>query len=151
MLLGEEIFLLFPQKMRGFGFIMNQEKSGPIREISGRNRWPRCLSSTSRKDSRCLLRLSNLTGYSSKDFIIILNFLQVPIRLSVPPTSQKQPGILRPHSQQMDYGYFPFFFKRGKWCGRIICILSIMYFNKTLIGQAGSIGRLTRQEVEVGQ
>ena len=34
------------------------------------------------------------------------------------------------------------------WCGRIICILSIMYFNKTLIGQAGSIGGSTRQEVE---
>ena len=26
-----------------------------------------------------------------------------------------------------------------------------MYFNKTLIGQAGSIGRKTRQEVEVMQ
>ena len=26
-----------------------------------------------------------------------------------------------------------------------------MYFNKTLIGQAGSIGGSTRQEVEVGQ
>ena len=37
------------------------------------------------------------------------------------------------------------------WCGRIICILSIMYFNKTLIGKAGSTGRSTRQEVEVGQ
>ena len=39
----------------------------------------------------------------------------------------------------------------GVWCGRIICILSIMYFNKTLIGQAGSIGRSTRQEVEAGR
>ena len=38
-----------------------------------------------------------------------------------------------------------------QWCGRIICILSIMYFNKMLIGQAGSIGGKTRQEVEVEQ
>ena len=38
-----------------------------------------------------------------------------------------------------------------EWCGRIVCILSIMYFNKTLIGQAGSIGGKTRQEVEVMQ
>ena len=37
------------------------------------------------------------------------------------------------------------------WCGRIVCILSIIYFNKTLIGQAGSIGGKTRQEVEVEQ
>ena len=37
------------------------------------------------------------------------------------------------------------------WCGRIICILSIMYFNKMLIGQAGSIGESTRQEVEAGR
>ena len=37
------------------------------------------------------------------------------------------------------------------WCGRIVCILSIMYFNKTLIVQAGSIGGKTRQEVEVMQ
>ena len=37
------------------------------------------------------------------------------------------------------------------WCGIIICILSIMYFNKTLIGQAGSIGGSTRQEVEAGR
>ena len=29
--------------------------------------------------------------------------------------------------------------------------MSIMYFNKTLIGQAGSIGGKTRQEVEVEQ
>ena len=35
------------------------------------------------------------------------------------------------------------------WCGRIICILSIMYFNKMLIGQAGGIGGSARQEVEV--
>ena len=33
----------------------------------------------------------------------------------------------------------------------LIYILSIMYFNKTLIGQAGSIGGKTRQEVEVMQ
>ena len=38
-----------------------------------------------------------------------------------------------------------------KWCGRIVCILSIMYFDKMLIGQAGSIGGKTRQEVEVEQ
>ena len=37
------------------------------------------------------------------------------------------------------------------WCGRIVCILSIMYFNKTVIGQAGSRGGSTRQEVEAGQ
>ena len=36
------------------------------------------------------------------------------------------------------------------WCGRIVCILSIVYFNKTLIGQAGSIDGSTRQEVEAG-
>ena len=44
-----------------------------------------------------------------------------------------------------------FFLKKGEWCRRIICILSIMDFNKTLIGQAGSIGGKTRQEVEVEQ
>ena len=37
------------------------------------------------------------------------------------------------------------------WCRRIICILSIVYFNKTLIDQAGSIGGSTRQEVEMGR
>ena len=36
------------------------------------------------------------------------------------------------------------------WYGRIMCILSVMFFNKMLIGQAGSIGGSIRQEVEVG-
>ena len=36
------------------------------------------------------------------------------------------------------------------WCRRIICILSIVYFNKMLIDQAGSVGGSTRQEVEAG-
>ena len=35
--------------------------------------------------------------------------------------------------------------------GELSVFLSIMYFNKTLIGQAGSIGGKTRQEVEVMQ
>ena len=42
-------------------------------------------------------------------------------------------------------------FKIGEWYGRIVCILSIMYFNKTLIGQGGSIGGSTRQEIEAGR
>ena len=61
--------------------------------------------------------------------------------------------MLRPHSQQIDYGYFPLFFflkKEGNGVGEL-SVFCQSYFNKTLIGQAGSIGRKARQEVEVEQ
>ena len=48
-------------------------------------------------------------------------------------------------------GIFHCLKKRGKWCGSIVCILSVIYFNKTLIGPSGSIGREARQEVGVEQ
>ena len=52
----------------------------------------------------------------------------------------------------MDYGYFPLFKKKKE--GNDVGELSVFcqsYFNKTLIGQAGSIGGKARQEVEVEQ
>ena len=51
----------------------------------------------------------------------------------------------------MDYGYFPFFFfkkKEGNGVGEL-SVFCQSYFNKTLIGQAGSIGGKARQEVGV--
>ena len=52
----------------------------------------------------------------------------------------------------MDYGYFPLFKKKkeGNDAGEL-SVFCQSYFNKTLIGQAGSIGGKTRQEVEVMQ
>ena len=47
-------------------------------------------------------------------------------------------------------GYISHHFLLLLWCGRIVCILSII-FNKTLIGQADSIGGKARQEVGVEQ
>ena len=49
----------------------------------------------------------------------------------------------------MDYGYFPLFKKQERE-GNVVRELSVFcqsHFNKTLIGQAGSIGGKTRQEV----
>ena len=51
----------------------------------------------------------------------------------------------------MDYGYFPLFKKReGNGVGEL-SVFCQSYFNKTLIGQPGSIGRKARQEVGVEQ
>ena len=51
----------------------------------------------------------------------------------------------------MDYGYFPLFKKKeGNGAGEL-SVFCQSYFNKTLIGQAGSIGRKARQEVGVEQ
>ena len=47
----------------------------------------------------------------------------------------------------MDYGYFPLFKKKkeGNGAGEL-SVFCQSYFNKTLIGQAGSIGGKARQE-----
>ena len=53
----------------------------------------------------------------------------------------------------MDYGYFPLFKKKkkeGNGAGEL-SVFCQSYFNKTLIGQAGSIGGKARQEVGVEQ
>ena len=52
----------------------------------------------------------------------------------------------------MDYGYFPLLKKKkeGNGAGEL-SVFCQSYFNKTLIGQAGSIGRKARQEVGVEQ
>ena len=51
----------------------------------------------------------------------------------------------------MDYGYFPLFKKKeGNDVGEL-SVFCQSYFNKTLIGQAGSIGGKARQEVGVEQ
>ena len=52
----------------------------------------------------------------------------------------------------MDYGYFPLFKKKkeGNDAGEL-SVFCQSYFNKTLFGQAGSIGGKTRQEVEMMQ
>ena len=50
----------------------------------------------------------------------------------------------------MDYGYFPLFKKKkeGNDAGEL-SVFCQSYFNKMLIGQAGSIGGKARQEVGV--
>ena len=52
----------------------------------------------------------------------------------------------------MDYGYFSLFKKKkeGNGVGEL-SVFCQSYFNKMLIGQAGSIGRKARQEVGVEQ
>ena len=53
----------------------------------------------------------------------------------------------------MDYGYLPLFKKKkkeGNGAGEL-SVFCQSYFNKTLIGQAGSIGGKARQEVGVEQ
>ena len=52
----------------------------------------------------------------------------------------------------MDYGYFPLFKKKkeGNGAGEL-SVFCQSYFNKTLIGQAVSIGGKARQEVGVEQ
>ena len=51
----------------------------------------------------------------------------------------------------MDYGYFPLFKKKeGNDVGEL-SVFCQSYFNKTLIGQAGSIGGKARQKVGVEQ
>ena len=53
----------------------------------------------------------------------------------------------------MDYGYFPLFKKKkkeGNGAGEL-SVFCQSYFNKTLIGQADSIGGKARQEVGMEQ
>ena len=113
-------------------------------EISDRNRWPRWQSSSSRTGSRLLPEMI-------KTHRILQSGLYYNSKFSLGPHK----SISAPNQQEVAWNTTPTFPTNGLWVfffleGNGVGELSVFcqsYFNKTLIGQAGSIGGKARQEV----
>ena len=78
-------------------------------EISGRNRWSRCLRSTSRMDSRLLPEMIKTHRILQSGLDYNSKFSLGPHKIISAPNQQEVAWNTTPTFPKMDYGYFPLF------------------------------------------